>query len=189
MNIHEKEKYKEMPNTEERWKTTCMDDNITLLDPGSIRDWDLTKAQKDSLFLLNLKLSEIEVHIRSEMEVLIKIGESRIADINDWVGDYEIDLFITFLLDENDPDFSTETDNIIIQHQEVAKGKDWEFTLADGINHNADKDKPDYPFRNEFHCWLFYELLEKRKLGLANILRIGGFWIDVKMSYQKVVEL
>jgi hypothetical protein len=161
---------------------------VNRIDEFAIVAEDLSEDEKAFLFNLNNKLIDVEVAIKNEVTKLIKIANSKVSDTKDWVDDYEIKCYITFILDENDPDYKEDDDNILHQLWEHCPHQDWHWGLGDNNNHNEFQHW-DHPMKNEHHCWLYYSLYDQSDLGWSNILRIGSIWLDVNIEYQKVIEL
>lgn len=156
---------------------------------NNISTKELTENQIVFLRNLNNKLVEIEGLLITEVIKLTEIGDSRLVDPNDWIDDYEIECRITFILNENDPDFKEDDDNILIELDgECYKHQDRDTSLLDdGDNYNEYK-RLDHPISKEHHCYLFHTLDDHTGLGWSNILRIGLIWLDVNIIYQKFTE-
>ena len=72
--------------------------------------WDeLTMEQLQYLQRLNEKLTVIERHVKCEALSLITQLEAKVQDPADWVGDYEIELEVSFWLREDDSAFKSMT--------------------------------------------------------------------------------
>lgn len=74
---------------------------------------DMTESQLASLRHINHTLIKLEPVIVSEFSRLNSLAKARVEDQEDWVDDYEIRCHITFYLNENDPSYSEEKDNIL----------------------------------------------------------------------------
>ena len=162
---------------------------IKLLDKNSVKPEDLTKDQKGFLFNLNKQLSEIEKEMNPEMIKLNKVAKARLEDPNDWVSDYELECVITFFLNDNDSEYDEDIDNVLVELSECALADDDSvYGWDDNENYN-EFQYWDHPMSKEKHCNLYHCLYDHTKLGWSNILRIGCIWIDVKIEYQKIIDL
>jgi hypothetical protein len=143
---------------------------------------DLLDYQRDFLKSLNSKLMDIESILKHEIQRLVSEGKKRIQNRNDWVQDYEIDCFVTFVLKEDDPGYDGKSDNILVQLWEGDKYEDWEWGIGDEKNHNEFQNWENHPMKDEFHYWLYRCLYSK--LNWIDIMRIGQVRIDVQIIYQ-----
>jgi hypothetical protein len=143
---------------------------------------DLLDYQRDFLKSLNSKLMDIESILKHEIQRLVSEGKKRIQNRNDWVQDYEIDCFVTFVLKEDDPGYDGKSDNILVQLWEGDKYEDWEWGIGDEKNHNEFQNWENHPMKDEFHYWLYRCLYSK--LNWIDIMRIGQVRIDVQTIYQ-----
>ena len=162
---------------------------VKWLDPLIIRSDELLDSQTIFLDRLNKKLVEVEKNIKHRVKNLIKTGDAKVSDPNDWIEDYEIDCYITFILREDDPDYDDDDDNVLIEIQECSKHKDWEYGIGDNRNYNDFRNAKLHPMNKEHHCWLYWSLYDCTYFGWDNILRIGSIWVDINIVYQKVIEL
>lgn len=164
------------------------EDYVKRLDRFSIGVDEISDSQKVFLDKLNKKLVEVEKHIKQEVKILIKSGESKVSDPNDWIEDYEIECFIYFILREDDPDYDEDDDNVLIQFLECSKHGHWDWGIGDGNNHNEFQYAKRHPMNKEYHCWLYHSLYDHTDLGWVNILRIGSIWVVISIDYQKIIE-
>ncbi len=161
---------------------------VSYKDSLLLRDEDLSKGQIRILQDLNVKLVNIENNIKKEVQSLIFYGEQRINNPNDWINNYEIDCYITFILREDDPEYDKYNDNVLVQLWEGSKHEIWEWGIGDGNNHNEYQNWDKHPMKNEYHCWLYHCLYDHTELGWINMLRIGRIWVDINVVYQKIIE-
>ena len=130
---------------------------------------------------------ELESEFETESRKLKTIGDKRINDPEDWVEDYNIDSFITFILDENDPAYNEEDDNVLVQIRETGYTS-WEnpgdFTTNSDVNFSEYANMEGHPMQNEHHCWLFHDLYDHHDLDWRNILRIGHIHLDSCINFQ-----
>lgn len=162
---------------------------VRYVDSLAIEPDQLSRKQHQFLWALNDQLFEIEKNVKREVLTLTKVCEEKISNLNDWVEDYEMDCFITFILKEDDEDFSDDNDNVLVQLTEHCKNRNWEWGLSDDNNHNDFLHWAQHPMRGEKHCWLYHCLYDHTKLGWANVLRIGVIWVDINVEYQKVIRI
>ena len=152
-------------------------------------------SREERLFLVNLnhRLAEIEKQLKKEAMSLIALMNERVADEADWINDYEIEGTITFWLDENDPKYIVDKDNILatvetsvslmriapeyLKDRESNNWNEW---------HIHDIDKPD---KEEHHCHLYHQLSEHSGLRWEDLLRIGSIWVDINLRLQHIFEL
>jgi hypothetical protein len=74
--------------------------------------------------------------------------DSRVANPDDWLSDYELELEVTFWLREDDPAFNEEDDNILATLHEYLTGfRDpaSDCGIDDGINHNLAQSIDGHP--------------------------------------------
>ena len=156
---------------------------------------DLSKEQKIFLDNINKQLMEIEKQLKKEAVVLGKEAQKRVKDPNDWIEDYEIELFINFYLNESDPGYYEDSDNILVSLNYCLKGEEKRmkqevyFGLDDSVDHNLFRLKDNHPLKDTgFHCRTYHELYHHTNLGWADILRIGTIWVDIDIVYQRIIE-
>ena len=146
---------------------------------------NLTNTQKEELKILNQRLLKLQEKILKEA---IKIDEEllkRVEDKNDLLDDYEIEFELIFILKQSDKEFNEDNDNFITTITEylkkVSKNKrDFLWSLDE--NH-CDLGKT-HPMNDFSHSWWFHCLYDHNHLSWENMLRIGSFWSDIKVTYQ-----
>lgn len=131
-------------------------------------------------------------------------ANTKVKELGNGVEDFEIEAEISFILKTDDPDYDEDEDNILFELSYSGAVKDhligcpaedahrkelWDFGLGDKNNHNEFSIKAifhdEHPMSGEYHCYIFHELYDhSRLMGWGDILRIGGFWTDVKVFYQ-----
>lgn len=161
-------------------------------DPLDERD-DFTSAEVDDLVRLNQRLEHLEHHLRAVGRQESARLNTRVADPNDPLDDYEIDATLYFILREDDPDFDDGDDNFLTQRDFSLKYD--ESHLADGVDHH--ETGIPFPGRlNEIpHCWLFHDLydhsygLEQPALSLQDGLRVGRIWVDIAVRHQATLDI
>lgn len=118
----------------------------------------------------------------------IKIDEEllkRFEDENDLLDDYEIEFELKFILKEDDKEFKEDNDNFIATIteylKEISKNKH-NFLWSLDENH-SDLSKT-HPMSDFSHSWWFHCLYDHCHISWEDMLRIGDFWSDVKVTYQ-----
>jgi hypothetical protein len=153
---------------------------------------DMNREQRRILMGLNNKLFEIEKQIKKEGLSLIEKMEARVADADDWIGDYEIECRVDFYLNPNDPAYCDEKDNIlatITEYLKVLLPRDDVCLLGNEESWNElgilDFDTPD---KEEHHCRFYHALCEHCEISWEDILRIGDIWVDINLNLQHHFE-
>ena len=147
---------------------------------------DLSQDQRESLIKLNEALIKLEKQIQPELNRLHILGKQRVDNHSDWVEDFEVESHITFILNEADPEFDEDLDNILVQLRK--SGEDLDYLSNEQINYNEFQHW-DHPMSNEYHCWLYHCLYDHTDLGWSNILRIGKIWLDVDIEFQAFITI
>jgi hypothetical protein len=73
---------------------------------------EMTREQRLFLVNLNNRLSEIEQQLKKEALAIIATMNKKLEDDADWINDYEIECTVEFYLNENDPAYSDDEDNL-----------------------------------------------------------------------------
>jgi hypothetical protein len=153
----------------------------------------MTRDQRLYLVNLNKRLAEIERQLYKEAMPLIAKMDARLADDADWINDYEIEGEVTFWLDENDPRFIEDQDNILATVNTSVRllrhhPKHVEENLSENWN-DLDIFDLDNPSEREHHCYLYHQLYDHTKLRWEDLFRIGRIWVDIKLTLQHFVDL
>jgi hypothetical protein len=148
---------------------------------------NLSKTQKVRLLKLNFRLEELQKKIIKEAIKLDIELSKRVNDKTDVLDDYEIELELRFILKEDDKSFKKDDDNFIAVINEYLKGiskksDNYPWNLED--NHNDFRAWENHPMQNKYHCWWFHCLYDHNHLSWEDMLRIGNFWSDLKVTYQ-----
>ena len=147
----------------------------------------LTPSQLQELRDLNAKLKKLQAKLLREAIAIDTQLRERVADVDDVLNDYEIELQVSFLLKEDDKSYKENEDNILTSLHEYLKGIStdkeqypwrWEH------NHNQFRARAEHPMRQDEHCWWFHSLYDHTDLEFTDMLRIGSFWSDIKVYYQ-----
>lgn len=157
---------------------------------------DITKlvsSQRGRLVQLNRRLARIETDVIREARAVNVALARRVKDNNDWLDDYAIDLEVSFHLDESDPKFDPESDNIVAQFRSILNGNlgknHINFGIGDGKNHPCSFLPANHPLARERHCWLFHWLYDHQHVTWSRMARIGRIWSDIVVRHQSLVTL
>ncbi len=153
------------------------------------RSASLSDSEVTQVLALNRQLAELTRFLKTTVDDATPRLETKLADSNDPMFDYEIDAHIAYVLREDDPEYVEDDDNYLTTQIESLKGQpvsdieDWaESHIQPGL-------------LAEPHCWLFHDLYdhgggrESPKVSLRDCLRIGRIWVDVKISQQYVFDV
>ena len=154
--------------------------------------WDektLTDAEVSQLLALNRRLGALDPLLRSIAEDVTPRLEAKLADPNDPMYDYEIEVRLDFVLREDDPDYAEDDDNFLT-------------TRRESLKHLRSRKHTDYAelicpenLRAEPHCWRFHDLYDHEygkdapRLSFHDCLRIGRIFIDVEVWQQYDFDL
>ena len=153
---------------------------------------DMTREQRLFLVNLNNRLSEIEKQLKKETLEIITMMNKRLEDDADWINDYEIECTVEFYLNEDDPAYSDDEDNILAEFTEgisLLRYADHSL-LASSENWN-DLSLPDLdnPEQREHHGWFYHQLYDHTKITWEDMLRIGDIWVDINITLQHHLKL
>ncbi|MCX5814153.1 MAG: hypothetical protein NT178_16660 [Proteobacteria bacterium] len=149
----------------------------------------LTEKERNQLLALNDVLSHLQKRLKEEAEALeISCDKWTKSPAEEFLKDYEIDVKVSYHLDEDDPAFSEDRDNTMATfgYHNVSHVLD-----DDGCNFN-DCDPDDMPpDERPFHGFLFHELCDyaRQMLTCRDMLRIGYVWTDIVVRYQNRIDL
>ena len=119
--------------------------------------------------LINGRLVAIEKRIGQDFKRLLPQCEQMQKDAI--IDDFEIESEVSVWLDESDPAYRDDDDNILAVSSYNAKvDTDSDFGLDDGQNHNECRHFDGHPMQKEHHCWLFHDLYDHAHL-FEDILR------------------
>ncbi len=157
---------------------------------------EYTDKEIENLVVLNQRLIGIESYLKKESEAECQLLRIRVANENDLIYDYEIDVTMNYVLREDDPEFDPDDDNILTTRnfsvKRLDREQDPEREWGVGDNQNHHDPCINYPgVLNEVrHCYLFHDLydhsynLEMISLSWEQCLRVGEIWIDVEVKKQ-----
>lgn len=97
--------------------------------------------------------------------------------------DFNLEYVITFYIREDDLEYETDDDNILMQIQTTYFNKEkneqaWGFGFTS--ENYADRDC----FEGEFHCYTYHQLYDHFHLSWQDILRIGNIGFELKIDEQ-----
>lgn len=154
-----------------------------------------TDNEVERLMTLNRRLGEIESLIRNTAHELRPGLIGKIKNPDDPMGDFEIDTKIDFILRDDDPEASEDSDNIITTRGDLVSYHGDETVGKDIVDfresNNGDTDQLDA----EPHCYLFHDLIEhsygieQPSVPLRDCLRIGRIWVDVIVRQQYFLDV
>ncbi|MGC8491927.1 MAG: hypothetical protein ACP5SH_09340 [Syntrophobacteraceae bacterium] len=131
---------------------------------------------------INGRLAAIEKRIKKDFERLLPQCEQMRKE--GVIDDFEIEAEVSLWLDENDPAFRGDDDNILAVVSFDAKSQaDSDFGLDDRQNHNEYQFFDGHAMQKERHCWLFHEFFDHGGLW-DDIVRADMIWLDVRVTYQ-----
>jgi hypothetical protein len=147
----------------------------------------LTKKQLQALKNLNTRLKILQDRLIAEVLNLDRELKLRVADENDILDDYEIELQLSFFLKEDDNKYKKDDDNILTSLSEYLKGisidiKQYPWRWDN--NHNEFRGRTEHLMKQDYHCWWFHCLYDHTDLEFKDMLRIGRIWSDIKVYYQ-----
>lgn len=137
---------------------------------------------------LNNKLIDMQEKLLKEMIQIDDMLVKRVNQKNDILCDYEIEIEISFYLNEDHPLYKKDEDNIITTITECIKGisqKDDTYPYVLTINHNEFCNW-NHPMKDEYHCWWYHCLYDHNNLSWEDMKKIGNIWSDIKVQYQYV---
>lgn len=138
----------------------------------------------NELQILNDRLKKLQDKLLKEAIKLDKKLLKRVADKNDFLYDYEIEIEISFYLKENEENIFSTIEEYL---KNISLNKDKDIWKWSG-NHNEFFGKTNHSMINEYHCWWFHCLYDHNNLEFEDILKIGKIWSDIKVYYQYLEE-
>jgi hypothetical protein len=153
---------------------------------------EMTREQRLFLVNLNNRLSEIEQQLKKEALAIIDTMDKRIEDAADWINDFEIECTVEFYLNEYDPAYSDDEDNILAEFTEgISLLRYADHSLLASTENWNDLSIPDldHPEQNEHHGWFYHQLYDHAKISWDDMLRIGDIWVDINLTLQHHLKL
>ena len=153
---------------------------------------EMNREQRLFLVNLNNRLSEIEQQLKKEALEVIDTMDKRLEDGSDWIDDYEIECTVEFYLNENDPAYSDDEDNLQAEFTEgvgLLRYADHSLLASEENWNDCGIPDMDDPAKNEHHCWFYHQLYDHAKLSWENMLRVGDIWVDINLTLQHHLKL
>ena len=146
---------------------------------------ELSDEEKQELAGFNTTLSVLEEKIEKETALILEEYEER-ASGEEFLSDCRIGVDVQFYLDENDPNYCEDRDNILAEVRLDGNG----MSDYEGENWN-DRDPDIEPEKRPYHCWLFHELYSNATPSLEweDLLRIRYIWTDITICYKSRIEV
>jgi hypothetical protein len=147
---------------------------------------ELTADEVNRLGCINTYFEQIATHIDATATEIGQVLDVRLADDADRLWDYEMDAKMNFVLRQDDPSNSDEsniflTELDLLMHEPDGPAPDWE------IHSNDFPDESDLMHLGR----IFRKLLDPSEVtknlpsaDRKDILRIGGVWCDLVVTYQ-----
>lgn len=169
------------------------DELHTLLEPIVTDEPDFTAEEIGRLVQLNERLGFLECYLDQCSQDISEQMRARLADPNDPLDDFEIDVTLHFMMREDDPGYEDDSDNFLTERRFAMKGFDSVPRLG------RDWREEGHPFPGRLnrvaHCWLFHDLydhsygIDQRALSLHSCLRIDKIWVRVAVEHQATLDL
>lgn len=148
----------------------------------------LSEDEIGRLLALNRQLMGLSHHLRSVANDVTPRLDAKVADPNDPMVDYEIEVRLDYQLREDDPEHDEDDDNYLT-------------TRTESLKHACMMEREDFADPSlpagllaEPHCWLFHDLYDhdqgpqSPRLSLRDCLRIGHIWVDVQVWQQYLFD-
>ncbi len=152
-----------------------------------------TEADIDRLVQLNERLGFLDHHLQHSGQRLHREMTTRVADSDDPMDDFEIDVILHFMLRADDPAYGEDSDNVLTERVFSLKG----FTSDERLT--MDWREHGCPFPGQLqrvrHCWLFHDLydhsygIQQPALSLHDCLRIDRIWVRMVVDHQATLDL
>ena len=157
-------------------------------------DDDFSPEDIDRLVRLNARLGFLQAYLHRVDQAVCAQMRARIADPDDPLDDFEIDVTLSFMRREDDPEIDDDSDNFLTTRQTSMKGFD---TDAPRLDEDFRETIRRFPGRLNTipHCWLFHDLydhsygLSQPALSLSDCLRIGQIWVDIGVRHQATLDI
>lgn len=144
----------------------------------------LYESEKAWLLEFNDSLRKLEDKFNPIIDAKLQELQARVADPSDWLMEFNLTLFITFYLREDDLEYEEDDDNILMGFQQrffenAPLDLEWGF----GATH-VDHAVPIQDFTDECHCYLYHQLYDHCYLDWRDMFRIGSLYVEIKIAEQ-----
>jgi hypothetical protein len=150
---------------------------------------DLSPEQVNELMKFNQEMASLEQSIAEEIQDLNTQAQNRVQSPKDWIIDYEFEVEIQFFIKEESVYFAD------LEH--LNKDRLLEAPLV-VLVHSAKKDTPaliEMNLKRDWcdlaqwnfigrHCGIFHALYDHTDLNMLQLLELGSYWVDFKLTYQ-----
>ena len=145
----------------------------------------------EALERLNDRARLLHQFVRDEAAVEEPRLKRRVADPDDPLADYEIEVKLDFVLRETDPEYSEKSDNILTSRDEPLKD------VRSDPTENDDDVFPIPPLEplGIRPCWLFHDLVDhsygpdQPRLMPSEVSRVGQVWVEVQIRQQYFLDV
>lgn len=141
---------------------------------------ELSSEEQSRLLQLNDRLAKCEAKFIPELRLRHETFSRRVQEPDDWLQDFNLDLWVHFILDENDQEWEEEGENILMSLCcSYNPNGDFGFGCLD-VNHQE-----HYPYFNgQHHCYLYHQLYDHSYLSWRDLLRIKCWWVEFEIAEQ-----
>lgn len=142
----------------------------------------ISVAERERLLAFNERLKRLEKKFGPILKAKLDELQARKENPGDWMQDFNLYYVITFYLQEDDPDFDENDDNVLWQIEHLYFEN--EAPARKLGNTEIDHKEPLPCFEGEIHGYLYRELYDYTPLDWRDLLRIGDIWVDLKIKEQ-----
>jgi len=154
-----------------------------------------TDSEVERLMKLNRSLGEIETLVQETAHELWPELVDKIKNPNSPMGDFEFETQIDFMLRDDDPEASDDSDNIMTTRKVFVSQPDRKTIDKELIDFRESGNGETNQLATEPHCHLFHDLyehsygVEQPSVPLRDCLRIGSVWVEVIVRQQYFLDL
>ena len=154
---------------------------------------DFTPDEVEHLVRLNNRLAFLQCYLHQVDQSIYEQMSARVADPTDPLDDFEVDVTLSFMMREDDPELADDSDNFLTTRTVCILGDHDDRMLGEDFRETIRR----FPGRlNEIpHCWLFHDLydhsygLKAPAVSLHDCLRIGRIWVEIAVRHQSTLDL
>ena len=158
------------------------------LDQGGEFNLDET----EQLLRLNRHLSRMERDLNSISLETCSALQRRLADPEDLMTDFEVDISSSFILRESDPAWAEDSDNFLATRSTPVPRLEAPF--SENVDF-GEKGRGPASLDSEAHCYSFRDITDhcygpdNPQVSLRDCLRLGTVWVDVVIRQQYWLNL